>query len=105
LKTERACCGTETETEGRPELEVDGTRKGEADGKERKAGWVCEGATDRMHDGTYPERLDKIGRCDRGKSLHGMTGRRSPAMVDLQNFCYLLKTAFNCGISLFQVIN
>jgi hypothetical protein len=37
-----------------------------------------------MHDGTNPERLDKIGRFDRGKSLHGKIGRRSPTMEDLQ---------------------
>ncbi|MDD1776322.1 MAG: hypothetical protein LUP94_03105 [Candidatus Methanomethylicus sp.] len=44
----------------------------------REAGRGCERATGRMQDGTNPERLDKIGRYDRGKSLHGKIGGSQP---------------------------
>jgi hypothetical protein len=68
--------------------------------REREVGRDCESATSRMHDGTNPERLDKIGRFDRGKSLHGKIGRRSPTMEDLQ-ISVVSSKAFSIAVSIY----
>jgi hypothetical protein len=67
--------------------EREGSRKGDVWSNGQDAGW------------DDPGRLDKIGRYEPRKILHGNDGRRSLTMEGLWNRKLSLEFGFNCGIN------